>query len=188
MHADNHPSRRHSGTKDEQGSVIKAGSTPPFVPPTGLLRAKSPTPALLGSQPVAAIPVAFHYPMQARAVYSFDASSTAAAAALMTQGQPVLAAHYSGSTLSAAQHKSALERERERERERDRERDRDRALGRRSSGSESSESGSVQHYTAGVPLRTKRKMRKNNREKQRRSELNDKVSTHTASAGSSRVV
>ena len=45
---------------------------------------------------------------------------------------------------------------------------------RRSSASDQS-SFSQTPYSTGVPLKTKRKLRKNNREKQRRSELNDKV-------------
>lgn len=160
-------------------------SSGPFAATSLPPRLKSPTPALLGQQPVmAAIPVAFQQPTQARAVYSFDGSSGAAAAALLTQGFPAVAAtQFTGSTLTAAQHKSALERERERERERDRERDRDRAMGRaQSSGSDSGSESGGPRYTGAMPLRTKRKMRKNNREKQRRSELNDKVTRRTQGA------
>ena len=76
--------------------------------------------------------------------------------------------------LSAAAHKSAIERERERERERDRERAQDRLSSSRRGSDSDSDSVSTPYTSGAMPLKTKRKMRKNNREKQRRSELNDK--------------
>jgi hypothetical protein len=144
---------------------------------------------------LAAIPVSYPFAgpaAAARAVPSFtsytnngisDAAATAAAAAALLAHVPSASsssgAGYGASSLTPLQHRAALERERQRERERDRERDRDRMMGRQSSGGESdsdaSDGASGMPYTSSVPLRTKRKLRKNNREKQRRSELNDKV-------------